>query len=292
MNVDLPSIEQYEKVLPAARLIYEHINSLSWQMLLPMFLLSVTMSYSSDLGLTGSILTRLKRLVLVALLLVAFPMIAEFCQILGVEIAKSIDDISGIDLVLQAASERSSDWTNNAQGLLNLGSDLIMGALVFCCFIILVLARYFLLAFQHFYWFTMIALGPLLILCSLFESTTGITRNLFKNMVQVACWPIMWSLLSAFLKCLPFATTYQAGSFVTIITLNLLVAVALLFSPFMVSQLCDGVSLSVGDPLRRGALRAVEMSAPKVKAITTLTQTKYKNWASSARALSNARKGV
>ncbi|MBX9765931.1 MAG: hypothetical protein K2X47_01555, partial [Bdellovibrionales bacterium] len=184
------------------------------------------------------------------------------------------------------------DWAKNGEGIFNLGADLITGALVFCCFIILVLARYFLLAFQHFYWFLMIALGPLLILCSLFEATMGITRNLFKNMVQVACWPVMWALLSAFLRCLPFASTYEKGSFITVITLNLLVAIALLFSPFMVSQLCDGVSLSIGDPIRKGALKAVEVSAPKIKALTEATQSKYKNWASSSRRMQNLKKGL
>jgi len=273
MKYALPAIEEYEKLLPAARAIYQHTSSLSWQMLLPMFLISVTLSYSNDLGLTGSILVRLKRLVLVALLLVSFPMIAEFCQILGVEIAKSIDNMSGIDTVLEAASKRAEAYSFDLQGLLNLGSDLIMGTLVVVSFLILVLARFLLLAFQHFYWFLLVALGPFLILGSLFDTASGITKGLFKNMFQVASWPIIWSILSAFLKALPFASAYDGvGGFVTVITLNLIIAVALLFSPFLVSQLCEGVSLSVGDTLRRGALQAVAMSNPKGMAIKAATK--------------------
>lgn len=262
-------------------------------MLLPLFLLSIAFGYSSDLGISGSVVVRLKRLILVALLLVSFPMIAEFTQILGVEIAKSIDDMSGIDMVLQAASDRASQWTNGVEGLLNLGGDIVVGALVFVCFLILVVARFLLLAFQHFYWFVMIALGPFLILCTLFESASGVTRNLFKNMIQVACWPIMWALLSAFLRALPFASTYSsAGGFVTVITLNLLIAIALLFSPFMVSQFCDGVSLSVGEPLRKGALRAVEVMNPKVQSITRSASRSYTNWATNRAALINTKKGI
>lgn len=48
-----------------------------------------------------AVIVRLKRLVLVALLLVSFPTIAEFAQIIGVEIAKSIDNMTGIDQVLR-----------------------------------------------------------------------------------------------------------------------------------------------------------------------------------------------
>lgn len=270
MKYSLPAIEEYEKLLPVAKQIYQHTSQLSWQMLLPLFLVSVTMSYSSDLGISGSILIRLKRLFLVALLLVSFPMIAEFCQVLGVEIAKSIDNMAGIDMVLEAASKRAESYSFNLQGLLNLGADIIMGALVIVSFLILVVARFLLMAFQHFYWFLLVALGPFLILASLFESSSGITKNLFKNMIQVSAWPIIWSVLSAFLKVLPFASAYNGvGGFVTIITLNLIIAIALLFSPFIVSQLCEGVNLSVGDTLRKGVLRTVAYANPKTAIMST-----------------------
>jgi hypothetical protein len=275
MKYSLPAIEEYEKLLPVARQIYEHTSRLSWEMLLPLFLVSVAFSYTTDLGITGAILTRLRRLVLVALLLVSFPMIAEFCQILGVEVAKSIDDMAGIDMVLEAASKRAEAYSFDLQGLLNLGSDLVMGALVLISFLILVVARFFLLAFQHFYWFLMVAIGPFLILGTLFESASGITRGLFKNMIQVACWPVIWSVLSAFLKALPFAAAYTTeGGLVTVITLNLIIAVALLFSPFIVSQLCEGVSLSVGDTLKRGVMRTVAVTNPKMLAASAAAEAK------------------
>lgn len=268
MKYSLPAVEEYERLLPVARTLYEHTSRLSWEMLLPLFLLSVALSYSADLGLTGSILLRLKRLVLVALLLVSFPMIAEFCQTFGVEVAKSIDNMTGIDEVLAAAAQRADAYSFDLQGLLNLGSDLIMGALVLISFLILVVARFFLLAFQHFYWMLLVVLGPFMILGMLFDSSVGITKGLFKNMLQVSAWPIIWSILSAFLKALPFASAYNVeGGLVTIITLNLIIAIALLFSPFIVSQLCEGVDLSIGNTLRRGVLRTVAMTNPKTFAV-------------------------
>ena len=275
MPYTLPAIEEYERILPVARQLYEHTSSLSWQMLLPLFLVSVAMGYTADLGLTGSVIVRLKRLFLVALLLVTFPRIAEFSQVLGIEIAKSIDNMAGIDMILEAASKRSEAYSFDLQGLLNLGSDLVCGVLVLASFIILVVARFLLLAFQHFYWFLLVVLGPFLILGMLFDASVGITKGLFKNMFQVAAWPIIWSILSAFLKAMPFASAYAgAGGFITVITLNLIIAIALLFSPFIVSQLCEGVNLSVGDTLRRGALKAVMMINPKAMAIGAVAQAK------------------
>lgn len=270
MTYSIPAIEEYDKLLPVARQIYEHTSHLSWQMLLPLFLVSIAVGYSTDMGLTGSIIVRLKRLLLVALLLVSFPTIAEFSQILGTEIAKSIDDMTGIDLVLDAASKRADAYSLDLEGLLNLGSDLLVGALVIISYIILVVARFFLLAFQHFYWFTLVALGPFLILGTLFEASSGITKGLFKSMFQVACWPIIWSIFSAFLKVLPFANAYAGESnLITIVTLNLIIATALLFSPFIVSHLSDGVNLGVGETLRKGVMRTVAMTNPKGMAIAT-----------------------
>ena len=269
MKYAIPAIEEYEKLLPVARQIYEHTSSLSWQMLLPLFLVSVAVGYTTDLGISGAAIVRLKRLLIVALLLVSFPMIAEFSQILGVEIARSIDDMTGIDMVLDAASKKAETYSFDLEGLLNLGSDLLIGFLVIISFIILILARFFLLAFQHFYWFLLVALGPFLILGTLFESSSGITKGLFKSMFQVACWPVIWSVLSAFLKALPFASAYSVeGNLITVVTLNLIIAVALMFSPFIVSQLADGVNLSVGDTLRKGVMKTVMMATPKTAAIT------------------------
>lgn len=260
----LSSLEQYDKLLPVARALYEHTSAISWQMLLPLFLLSIAMGYSTDLGISGSIVVRLKRLFLVALLLVAFPSIAEFLQIVGTEIAKSIDDMTGIDAVLDAASKKAETWSFDLNGILNFGADLLLGALALMSFLTLMMARYLLLAFQHFYWLLMIVLAPFMILASLFESSAGVTKSLFKNMFQIAAWPVIWSILSAFLKAIPFASIYATdGGLLTVVTLNLIIAIALLLSPFIVSQLCDGVSLSVGDTLRKGVLKAVSVASPK-----------------------------
>lgn len=264
MSLSLPAIEEYDKLIPVARSLYEHTSSLSWQMLLPLFLLSVAIGYSTELGITGTIVVRLKRLVLVALLLVAFPTIAEFCQIIGVEIAKSIDDMTGIDMILDAAAKKADGYSFDLQSLLNFGNDFVMAILVTFSFIVLVAARFFLLAFQHFYWLLLVALGPFLILATLFESASGITKGLFKTMFQISCWPIIWSILSAFLKALPFAPAYALDpNRITVVTLNFIIAVALLLSPFIVSQLSEGVSLSVGDTLRRGVMKTLTMAGPK-----------------------------
>jgi magnesium-transporting ATPase (P-type) len=255
--------EQYERLIPIARLLYEHTSQLSYEMLLPLFLLSVAIGYTSDLGIAGSVLVRLKRLILVGLLLAIFPRVAEFSQVIGVEIATSIDDMTGIDMLLEAASKNSSGFSQSAQKILNnFTGSMAATALFYATYFLLVFARMFLLAFQHFYWFLLVAIAPFLILGTLFEASTALTKGLFKNLFQVASWPIIWSILSAFVKALPFSLVYGAENedIVAIAGMNLLFAVALLFTPLLVSQLTEGVTLSVGSTLKNGVLNTVALA--------------------------------
>lgn len=256
--------EQYEKLIPIARMLYEHTSRLSFEMLLPLFLLSVAIGYTSDLGIAGSVLVRLKRLAIVGILLAIFPSVAEFSQVIGVEIAKSIDDMTGIDMLLEAASKNSSGFSESAQKLLtNFTGSLAATLLFYSTYFLLVFARMFLLAFQHFYWFLLVSIAPFLILGMLFEASSSLTKGLFKNLLQVAAWPIIWSVLSAFIKALPFSLVYGAENddIVAIAGMNLIFALALLFTPLVVSQLTEGVTLSVGSTLRNSVVNTVSLAA-------------------------------
>ena len=113
------------------------------------------------------------------------------------------------------------------------------------------------------------------------RSESAVSLFLNSSRAIVAVFSISFS---AFLKVIPFAVIYDStgGEQLTVITLNLIIAVALLFSPFIASQLCDGVSLSVGDTLRKGALKAVTVGGPKAMAVVNaLDSTQKMNSASS-----------
>lgn len=263
-----PIAENYEKLTPIVERLYQHMDHIAQIALLPMFLLSVLMAYSQDLGLQGAVVSRLKRLVITILLLSAFPSITGLIKNLGQEIALSIDNLQGIDEFLKSASAKASQYSASVKSLLDFGNDLIVSLLVSASYIILYFARYLLVAFYHFYWMILLVTGPLLILGNLFESTSNLARNLFKNLVLVACWPIIWSILSAFLKALPFQDAYAIeGGYTAVVVLNLILAVSLLFSPFMLSMFCEGLIVGSGSSVYAGAKAAVSMIVPKAAAV-------------------------
>lgn len=251
--------ENYEKLMPIVERLYQHTDGIAHIALLPLFLLSVLMAFSQDLGIQGAVVSRLKRLVVTMLLLAAFPSLTGLIKNIGQEIALSIDNLDGIDGFLKAASERAKGYSLSLNSLLDFGNDLIVSALVAISYVLLYAARYLLVAFYHFYWMILVVTGPLLILGTLFESTSNLTKNLFKNLMLVACWPMVWAILSAFLKALPFQDAYTIeGGYTAIVVMNLILALGLLFSPFMLSQFCEGAIVGTGSGLVSNGAKALQ----------------------------------
>ncbi len=264
-----PIAENYEKLAPIVERLYHHTDHIAQIAILPLFLLSVLMAYSDDLGIQGAVVSRLKRLILTMILLVAFPSLTGFIKNMGQEIAMSIDNLEGIDQFLKAASDKASSYSTGVKSLLDFGNDLIVSLMVSVSFVILYLARYILVAFYHFYWMILLVTGPLMILGNLFEGTSNLTKNLFKSLMLVAAWPIVWSILSAFLKALPFQDAYSIeGGYTAIVIMNLIIAIGLLFSPFMLSQFCEGTIVGMGSGIvSTGARAATAFVGPKAAAM-------------------------
>jgi hypothetical protein len=269
MTAPFPIAEHYEKLAPIIERLYHHTDHIAQLALLPLFLLSVLMAYSDDLGIQGAVVSRLKRLIITMLLLAAFPSLTGFIKNIGQEIALSIDNLNGIDEFLKAASEKASGYSSGVKTLLDFGNDLVISLLVSVSFVILYVARYLLVAFYHFYWMILLVTGPFMILGNLFEGTSNLTKNLFKSLMLVASWPIVWSILSAFLKALPFQDAYAIeGGYTAIVIMNLIIAIGLLFSPFMLSQFCEGAIVGMGSGIvSTGARAATAFVGPKAAAI-------------------------
>ncbi len=273
MNSTSVITENYEKLMPVVERLYQHTDHIAQIALLPLFLLSVAMAYSQDLGIEGAILRRLKRLVFTALLLALFPSATGLIKNLGQEVALSIDNMHGIEEYLKAAAAKASTYSSSLQSLLDFGNDLVVSLLVTLSYVFLYMARYLLVAFYHFYWMVLVVTGPLLILGNLFDSTASLTRNLFRNLTLVAFWPVVWAILSAFLTALPFEDAYaMEGGYTAVVVLNLILAVALLFSPFLLSQFCEGSIIGTGSGIvSTGARAATAFLGGKAAAVATKT---------------------
>ena len=116
-----------------------------------------------------------------------------------------------------------------------------------------------------------------MILFYIFPGTSFITGNLFRGLIQVASWKIVWAVLSAMLRALAFGNIYQTeGSYVTLIVLNFIIAIAMLLTPAIVKATVGEGTHSMAQGLGAGSV-AVMMALParaaliKAKAVSSFS---------------------
>jgi hypothetical protein len=208
-----------------------------------------------------------KRAFVATILLVAFPEISN--AIIGVcdGIAQRIDDMSGLDTFIRMAQEKSESYAVAKNVLLLKFNDLFIAVLSFGSFILVYLARYLTIAMYYFFWVFLSAVSPLMILFYIFPQTSFITSNLFRGLIQVASWKIVWAILSAMLRALAFGNIYQTeGSYVTLIVLNFIIALAMILTPSIVKATVGEGTHSMAQSLSAGSV-AVMVALPAKAAL-------------------------
>ena len=112
--------------------------------------------------------------------------------------------------------------------------------------------------------------APLLLLFNLFASTSQITINLFKGMMEVASWKIVWAILGAMLTALSFGDAYKAeGNYLTLIVMNFVIAIAMLATPMMVKSLVGSGLQSMSSTLDATAVAAMVAAPARAAMVVT-----------------------
>jgi Na+/melibiose symporter-like transporter len=221
-------------------------------------MLSVVIGYLQN-G-TPDYIDILRRSLVAALLLASFPEISNLILDICDGLAGKIDNLSGLETFMRMAEEKSHSYAMAKSALLLKFDDLIIAFLSFVSFIILYIARYLSIALYYFYWILLSAISPILILFYVFPSTSGITKNLYRGLIEVASWKIIWAVQSAMLTTLSLGNIYRTeGSYLTLIVLNFVIAIGMLFTPLLVKSLVgDGLHSSAQS---LGPLAAAAMAA-------------------------------
>ena len=118
----------------------------------------------------------------------------------------------------------------------------------------------------QFSWAILYVCSPFMILAYISEKTAGVTGNLYRGLVNVMLWNMMAAVLGVLL--LEFAKTpsYNQENFLTVIIINLCIAVSLLMVPFTVKSL-------LGDAMVNSASM---MAAVPALAVTRQIKQKFK----------------
>lgn len=118
-------------------------------------------------------------------------------------------------------------------------------------------------ALMNFVWAILYVCAPLMILCYIPPVTAGVVGNLYRGLVSVATWKILWTLLGSLLLKLAI-TPKSAGIddvFLSMV-MNLLIGVSMLLIPLFTKSL-------IGDGLQSAS--AALATAPGLMATKSLT---------------------
>ncbi|MBK9324494.1 MAG: hypothetical protein IPM97_16360 [Bdellovibrionaceae bacterium] len=245
--------------------LYQGLSQLFYVMLPLTILFSIVFGYlkSGDANYPDL----LKRAFVAALLLASFPEVSNLILDICDGIALKIDDMSGLEAFMKIAQEKSLGYSAAKNVLMLKFDGLFMAVLSFGSFALLYIAKYLTIILYYFYWALLSICAPLMILCYIFPSTARITVNLYKGLIEVACWKIIWAILSAMLKSVSFGFIYEnEQAYLPLVAMNFIIAIALLYTPKVLQSLTgEGINSTARSIGSTAASAATMMLIPVTK---------------------------
>jgi hypothetical protein len=260
-------MENFELLGALAQKLHSELRSTYYLMLPIFFCLSLVVTWLKAPTGGPDFLETVKRAFIATLLLAGFQEITDTILFVTSGLAEKISDMQGLDMFMQMAGDKARSYTASPTSLVLGFNDLIVATLSFLSYIILYIARFVMVAVYHFSWVFLSLIAPIILLFHLFSPK--ITLNLFKSMIEVASWKVVWAILSAMLAALPFGNAYTAsGNYLTVIVLNFVIAISMLCTPMIVKSLVGGGFSAFADTL--GPLTTAAMLATPIKAASAM----------------------
>jgi hypothetical protein len=251
--------------------LHQEFVNIYYLMLPVFFSLALVVAWFKASGNAPDFLDVLKRTIISMILLVAFPDIARAIAFVAEGITNKIDAVNSLDTFLRMAQEKTLNYSFTPVSILLQFNDLIIAVLSFLSYLVLYIARYLTIAMYHFFWVFFTISSPLMLLFNLFQGTSQITVNLFKGMIEVASWKIVWAILGAMLTALSLGDAYKTdGNYLTLIVMNFVIAVAMLMTPMIVRSIVGAGMHSMSSTLGPAAVAAM-VAAPARAATAVAT---------------------
>ena len=226
-------MDHFNLLAPMARELYFELKYLYFLLLPLFFLASITVTWFQG---SGDFLEKVKRVFIGTLLLISFPEISQAILEITNGLADRIDDMSGIENIMKQAGLKMESYQNPSFKSLLAFGDMLMAVLSYLSYLILYCARFIMVAIYHFSWAFLTILSPIILLFHVFSSK--MTVSLFKSIVEIASWKVVWAILSLILKTLPWGKTMVLeGHYLTAVVINFVIALCMVGTPLVVRSL-------------------------------------------------------
>ena len=195
-----------------------NMQELYWILIVPFTLITIILEFFKLPEGNPNVSTILKRVVISIILLISFDQCINAIAMVGDGVANRIHGLTQLSDLMkhleQNYNESEVSWLKFREAvifILNLLSYIIAYVGVFVANVLV-----------HFVWSVLYVCSPLMILMYISGRTAFVTSNLYKGLINVVTWKILWSILGVML--LKLATSPAVGdwdNFLTSILVNL-----------------------------------------------------------------------
>lgn len=220
-----------------AKTIYEIFYSFFYMLVTMLLLLGVVLEYFRiPMGDMPSFGQLVGRVFIAALLLHAYPDITNAIADITDAIAARLGDLNQFKLVLDRMGDKLGELSWSWVSF----KDTVILLISFLTFFLLYFSIHIADAFYLYAWTLLYVFSPLLIALYVLPATSSATKALFRSLIEIACWKIVWSVIATLLWSAALSNINDNGaqiSFLTAISFNIILAGSLLLTPFVVHAL-------------------------------------------------------
>jgi len=220
-----------------AKIIHDIFYSFFYVFVTMLLLLGVVLEYfKMPLGELPSFGQLVGRVFIAAVLLHAYPDITNTIADLTDAVAARLGDLNQFKLVLERMGDKLGELSWSWVSF----KDTVILIISFLTFFLLYFSVHIADAFYLYAWTLLYVFSPLLIALYILPATASATKALFRSLIEIACWKLVWSVIATLLWSAALSNINGGGSqisFLTAISFNVILAGSLLLTPFVVHAL-------------------------------------------------------
>lgn len=256
-----------------AQKLYAIFQNAFFGIMTVLLLIAVVLDFFKiPMGNTPGVSTLLGRCLIATLLLIALPEIMNAIATMTDSIAQEIGDLNNFKLVLARMGEKlktlSWSWTSV--------KNMVILVISFLSFFALYITVYFSDAAFLYAWTLIYVFSPIVLALYVLPVTAGATTAMFRSMIEVSLWKVVWASMSALLWSTALSDInnpeYQVD-FLTAIVLNLMLTLSVLMTPILVRALfstgISGVASNLQNMLMVTAALTPTRVTGSVKSVTS-----------------------
>ena len=228
----------FENLHLHARQLHEDMTGIFWIILPALISILIVLSIVKDDD-GPNVKDILKRTVIAILLLISFKFTVNVIAMVSDTITH---EIGGSEELLQAVKQLGPNQGGKSDGLFDMREHIIYFFSI-AAYLVAYIGFFASVALVNFVWAILYIVAPLILPCYIPRATASIVSNLYRGLINVACWKIMWTLLGQLLLKMAISPKIVGiEDYFLSMVVNLLIGLSMLLIPFFTKSLIsDGL---------------------------------------------------